>query len=34
LPAQVDQQAEELVDGVMGSGVASPAGATEKGPRA
>ena len=34
LLAQVDQQAEELVDAIMGSGVAWPAGAAEKGPRA
>jgi transposase len=34
LLAQVDQQAEELVDAVMGRGAAAAAGATEKGPRA
>jgi hypothetical protein len=33
LLAQVDQQAEEVVDAIMGSGVVSPAGAKEKGPR-
>jgi hypothetical protein len=31
LLVQVDQQAEELVDAIMGSGVVAPAGATEKG---
>jgi hypothetical protein len=34
LLAQVDSQAEELVDAIMGRGAASAAGATEKGPRA